>query len=85
LGKCQGWAKVRFRVKVRVEVMSKVAWFLAMKDKRLDSHLFSNPTPNLNPYNNLDLNLTFTITLTLGLSDSNGFPCLSGYILAQLH
>ena len=47
--------KVRFRVNVRVEVMSKVAWFLAMKDKRLDSHLFSNPTPNLNPYNNLYL------------------------------
>ena len=45
---------VNFRVKVRVEVRSKVAWF-----SRNERNIFSDPTPNLNPYNNLDLNLTF--------------------------
>ena len=42
--------------------------FLAMKE----TFIFSDPTPNLNPYNNLDLNLS--ISSTLGLPDSNSFP-----------
>ena len=58
---------VSFRVKVRVEVRSKVAWF-------------SDPTPNLNPYNNLDLTLTFILTLTLGHPDSNRFPCVATWL-----
>ena len=36
--------KVRFRDKVRAEFRSKVAWFLALKEIRLDSYLFSDPT-----------------------------------------